>query len=167
MDCSLPGSSVHGILQARLLEWVAISFSRGDLPDPGIEPGSPALKADSLLIELQGKPFPFLLPLLQSKLPASPAWMTIKSSSLSSCLLSLNPLVHSVHSMFLIFLKLKLIRLLLCLKAQLFLTTLRIKFKSPRGLMKHLLPILTCLCHSSSLAWPYPLPSAYQLGVIH
>ena len=29
MDCSLPGSSVHGVLQARILEWVAISFSRG------------------------------------------------------------------------------------------------------------------------------------------
>ena len=29
MDCSLPGSSVHGILQVRLLEWVAISSSRG------------------------------------------------------------------------------------------------------------------------------------------
>ena len=29
MDCSLPGSSVHGISQARILEWVAISFSRG------------------------------------------------------------------------------------------------------------------------------------------
>ena len=29
MDCSRPGSSVHGILQARILEWVAISFSRG------------------------------------------------------------------------------------------------------------------------------------------
>ena len=29
MDCSLPGSSVHGILQARILEWVVISFSRG------------------------------------------------------------------------------------------------------------------------------------------
>ena len=29
MDCSLPGSSVHGLLQARILEWVAISFSRG------------------------------------------------------------------------------------------------------------------------------------------
>ena len=28
-DCSLPGSSVHGVLQARILEWVAISFSRG------------------------------------------------------------------------------------------------------------------------------------------
>ena len=39
MDGSLPGSSVHGILQARILEWVAISSSR-DLPDPGIEPKS-------------------------------------------------------------------------------------------------------------------------------
>ena len=29
MDCSLPGSSIHGILQARTLEWIAISFSRG------------------------------------------------------------------------------------------------------------------------------------------
>ena len=33
MDCSLPGSSIHGILQARILEWVAIPFSRG-LPQP-------------------------------------------------------------------------------------------------------------------------------------
>ena len=38
MDCSPPGSSVHGILQARILEWVAIPFSKGmDLPDPYIE----------------------------------------------------------------------------------------------------------------------------------
>ena len=37
MDCSLAGSSDHGILQARIMEWVAISFP-GDLPDPGIEP---------------------------------------------------------------------------------------------------------------------------------
>ena len=29
MDCSLPGSSVHGIFQARILEWIAIVFSRG------------------------------------------------------------------------------------------------------------------------------------------
>ena len=42
MDCSLPGPSVHGIFQARILQWVAISFSR-DLPDPGIEPRSPVL----------------------------------------------------------------------------------------------------------------------------
>ena len=54
MDCSSPGSSVHEILQARILEWVAIPFSR-DLPDPGIEPGSPTLQADSLLSEPRGK----------------------------------------------------------------------------------------------------------------
>ena len=41
MDCSLPGSSVHGTLQARMVEWVAFP-SPGDLPDPGIGPGSPA-----------------------------------------------------------------------------------------------------------------------------
>ena len=50
MDCSPPGSRlhVHGILQARILEGVAIPFFKGSLPDPGIEPGSPALQADSL-----------------------------------------------------------------------------------------------------------------------
>ena len=35
MDCSSPGSPVHGILQARMLEWVAISFSRGIFPTQG------------------------------------------------------------------------------------------------------------------------------------
>ena len=54
MDYSLPGSSVHRILQARILEWFAILFS-GDLPNPGIEPGSPALQADSLPSEPPGK----------------------------------------------------------------------------------------------------------------
>ena len=44
MDCSSPGSSVHGILQARILEWVSISPS-GDFLDPGIEPTSPASPA--------------------------------------------------------------------------------------------------------------------------
>ena len=39
MHCSQPGCSVHGILQARILEWVA-SPSPGDLPDPGIKPMS-------------------------------------------------------------------------------------------------------------------------------
>ena len=37
-----PGSSVHGIFQARVLEWVAFTFPR-ELPDPGIEPRSPTL----------------------------------------------------------------------------------------------------------------------------
>ena len=53
MDYSPPGSSVHRILQARILEWVAMHPSR-DLSDPGIEPMSPvspALQADSLLLE--------------------------------------------------------------------------------------------------------------------
>ena len=39
MDCSLPGISIHGILQERILEWVTVS-SPGDLPNPGIEAGS-------------------------------------------------------------------------------------------------------------------------------
>ena len=52
----LPGSSVHGIFLANVLEWVAISSSGGDLPDPGTEPGSSALQVDSLLSELPGKP---------------------------------------------------------------------------------------------------------------
>ena len=44
VDYSLPGSSAHGILQARILEGVSISFpSPGDLPNPGMEPASPAL----------------------------------------------------------------------------------------------------------------------------
>ena len=48
MDCSPPGSSIHGLLQAKILAWVAIPFSR-DFPHPGIKPISPALQADFLL----------------------------------------------------------------------------------------------------------------------
>ena len=93
--CNPMDYTVHGILQARILEWVAFPFSRGssqsrdptqvswisgrfftswstreaqeywsgkpipspeDLPDPEIEPGSPALQVDSLATELSGKP---------------------------------------------------------------------------------------------------------------
>ena len=52
MDYSSPGSSVHGILQARILEWVAIPFSRGSSQPRG----KPTLQADSLLSEPPGKP---------------------------------------------------------------------------------------------------------------
>ena len=58
MDCSPPGFSVHGILQARILEWVA-SPPAEDLPNPGTEltsPESPALQAGSLPTEPAGKP---------------------------------------------------------------------------------------------------------------
>ena len=40
MDCNLPGSSVHGIFQTRILEWVAIIPTPEDLPNIGIEPMS-------------------------------------------------------------------------------------------------------------------------------
>ena len=46
---------VHGILQARIPEWVAFLFSRG-LPNPGIKPRSPALQEDFLSSEPPGKP---------------------------------------------------------------------------------------------------------------
>ena len=55
LDCSPPSSSVHGILQARILEWVAFPFSR-DFPKPGIKPRSPASQAVSLLSKPSGKP---------------------------------------------------------------------------------------------------------------
>ena len=53
--CSSPGSSSMEFPQGRMLEWVAISFSRGSFY-PGTEPGSPALQADSQLSEPPGKP---------------------------------------------------------------------------------------------------------------
>ena len=53
LDCSPPGSSVHGILQVRILEWVPC-LSPGGLPDPGIKPCSPALGTDCLPSEPAG-----------------------------------------------------------------------------------------------------------------
>ena len=53
--------SVHGISQTRILEWLPFP-SPGDLPDPGIKPGSSALQADSLPTELQN---PLLFDTLQ------------------------------------------------------------------------------------------------------
>ena len=59
MDYSLLGSSVHGILQARILEEM-LCPPPGDLPNPGIEPAgsaaAPALQADSLPLSHQGSP---------------------------------------------------------------------------------------------------------------
>ena len=67
MEYSLPGSSLHGILQARILEWLPFP-PPGDLPNPGIKPGSPVMQADPLPSEPPGKPhvecihiFPFCL----------------------------------------------------------------------------------------------------------
>ena len=53
MDCRLPGSSIHGIFQSRILEWVAISFSRGS--SQGSNPGLLHYRADTLQSEPTGK----------------------------------------------------------------------------------------------------------------
>ena len=59
MDHSLPGSSVHGVLQARILEWVAILFSKG-CSQPRYQTESPAWQADSLPLSHQGSPSLYL-----------------------------------------------------------------------------------------------------------
>ena len=65
--CNPMDYTVHGILQARILEWVAVP-SPGDLPNPGIEPRSPALQADSFPAESQGKLSIFLQKMLCVKI---------------------------------------------------------------------------------------------------
>ena len=47
--------TAHGILQARILEWVGIPFP-GDILDPGIKPWSPALQVDSLMLSCEESP---------------------------------------------------------------------------------------------------------------
>ena len=54
-SCRVPGSSVHGIFQARILEWAVISYSR-DLANSGIKPTSPALAGGLFTIAPPGKP---------------------------------------------------------------------------------------------------------------
>ena len=56
MDCSLPGSSIHADSSGKNTGVGCHALLQGNLPDPRIEPGSPALQADSLLSEPPGKP---------------------------------------------------------------------------------------------------------------
>ena len=56
IDYSPQGSSIQGILQVRILEWVACP-PPGDLPDSGIKPAPPALQAHSLLLGPHGRPY--------------------------------------------------------------------------------------------------------------
>ena len=74
-----PGSSAHGILQARILEWAAMPSSRGS--SPGIEPRSPALQVDSLL----------------SEPPAKPIHMPMKNGSRPVVPDSWRPLDYTIH----------------------------------------------------------------------
>ena len=68
MDWSLTGSSVHGIIQARMLEWVAIPFPR-DLPNPGIEPASPVLAGGFFTMDPPGKPWLLFITCAMGYLP--------------------------------------------------------------------------------------------------
>ena len=54
MDCSLPGSSIHGLFQARILEWVPISFSRGIFPTQVSHPCFLRWQVDSLPLSHKG-----------------------------------------------------------------------------------------------------------------
>ena len=56
MDSSLSGSSVHGIFQAIVLEWTAISFSRGVFPTQGWNPGLPHCRQTLYHLSHQGSP---------------------------------------------------------------------------------------------------------------
>ena len=60
MDCILPGSSVHGIPQARILEWVAISFSRGIFPTQGLNPGLSHCRRILYQVSHKGSPTDFV-----------------------------------------------------------------------------------------------------------
>ena len=80
MDCSPPESSFHGVFQARILSGLPFP-SPGDLPDPGIEPGSLALQADSLPSEppsiLYGYGSPLSSPLLLTPVFSAYAFCTL------------------------------------------------------------------------------------------
>ena len=95
MDYSPPGATVHGILQARLLELVAISFSR-DLPNPGIEPMSPEwlqlVRKDSLPLSHLGSPWHDLKKeyVLLTKIMLLPAFLSSQALALSISFNSMN-----------------------------------------------------------------------------
>ena len=98
MDYSLPGSSVHGTLQARILEWVAITGEDpfpGDLPDPGIKPAS--LQANSLPTEPPGSSVMDIFPILKSFLVGTPKFYSLSKFQLCHTVLSASP-HHTLRS---------------------------------------------------------------------
>ena len=81
--CDPRAYTVHGILQARILEWVAFP-SLGDFPNPGIEPRFPTLQVDSLPAEPQKKPNTGVgsLSLLQGIFPTQEGSLALQADSL-------------------------------------------------------------------------------------
>ena len=110
MDGSLPGSFVHGILQARILEWVAIPFSRASSQSRDRQ-GSPTLQADSLASEPQGKPIKgdrtifvswtahtVVVLVAESAFVKNSLTRTLKRVSFSVCKLASNLVLKSHHN---------------------------------------------------------------------
>ena len=86
MDCTSLGSSVHGIFQVRILEWVAIPFSRGS-SQPRNQNGSSALQVDSLPSEPPRKPSSDWLGAVESHQEES--WVSLDTVAPHRCILSL------------------------------------------------------------------------------
>ena len=84
MDCSPPGFSVYGILQARILEWVAISSFRGS-SNPGIEPASRAT--------------PALAGVLFTTVPPGKPVVQVKATVAQSCPALCDPMDCTVHGL--------------------------------------------------------------------
>ena len=81
MECSPPGFSVYGILQEIILEWIAIPFSR-DSSQPGIEPWSPALQADSFTTWATNEALKTLLDILEeADAPDPSVWPVGRNNS--------------------------------------------------------------------------------------
>ena len=95
MDCSPPGSSVQGILQARILEWVAIPFSR-DFPEPGIEPRSPALAGRFFTIWVTREVHYFTLKVFENT-GWPPSYVSLKAKVTQLCPTLCDPLDYTVH----------------------------------------------------------------------
>ena len=74
MDCSLPGSYVHGIFQARVVEWVAISFSRGSSRPGGLNPGLPHCRQTLYPLSHQGSPSQPKIILIMGKMSVANIW---------------------------------------------------------------------------------------------
>ena len=91
----LPGFSAHGILQARILSGLPFP-SPEDLPDPGIEPWSPALQADSLPFELQGSPYLHWGLCFQFLSSAIPPSASVFQKSVDICFLLMSRLLFSL-----------------------------------------------------------------------
>ena len=73
MDCSLPGSSVHGIFQAIFLEWIAISFSRGIFPTQGSNLGLLHCRQTLYHLSHQGNPIQHCVNFIWNSSQFSPA----------------------------------------------------------------------------------------------